>query len=76
VLRGIPGSGKSTVARRIKELEVERGGAAPRIHCIDDYYLTVSVSMGQSGVVSVCQGGDCWSDVALCCVLSDAERVV
>ncbi|KAI9554282.1 hypothetical protein GHT06_019554 [Daphnia sinensis] len=39
VLRGLPGSGKSHLARLIKEKEVAMGGPAPRILSIDDYYL-------------------------------------
>lgn len=38
ILRGLPGSGKSHVARLIKEKEVLMGGSAPRILSIDDYY--------------------------------------
>lgn len=39
VLRGLPGSGKSHLARLIKEKEMAMGGSAPRILSIDDYYL-------------------------------------
>ncbi|XP_057375414.1 uncharacterized protein LOC130696351 isoform X2 [Daphnia carinata] len=39
VLRGLPGSGKSHLARLIKEKEMAMGGPAPRILSIDDYYL-------------------------------------
>ncbi|BET01074.1 YLP motif containing 1 [Nesidiocoris tenuis] len=39
VLRGLPGSGKSYVAKLIKEKEVEMGGTAPRILSIDDYFM-------------------------------------
>jgi YLP motif-containing protein 1 len=42
VLRGLPGSGKSHLAKKIKELEVEQGGQPPRVHSIDDYFMTVS----------------------------------
>ncbi len=52
ILRGIPGSGKSAVAKKIKELEAERGGAAPRVHCIDDYYM--NVSHDGSNLISSC----------------------
>ena len=38
ILRGLPGSGKSHVARLIKEKEMLMGGSAPRILSIDDYY--------------------------------------
>ncbi|XP_058452631.1 YLP motif-containing protein 1-like [Malaya genurostris] len=39
ILRGIPGSGKSYLARMIKECEVKNGGQAPRVLSIDDYFL-------------------------------------
>lgn len=41
VLRGLPGSGKSYLAKKMKVVEVEQGGDAPRIHAIDDYFVTV-----------------------------------
>lgn len=40
VIRGLPGSGKSLIARRLRDAEVDAGGSAPRIHCIDDYFVT------------------------------------
>ncbi|XP_039958720.1 putative uncharacterized protein DDB_G0282133 [Bactrocera tryoni] len=39
ILRGPPGSGKSYVAKLIKEKELEMGGTNPRILSIDDYFL-------------------------------------
>ncbi len=42
VLRGPPGSGKSHIARKLRDAEVAAGGEAPRIHSIDDYFITVS----------------------------------
>ncbi|KYM97130.1 YLP motif-containing protein 1 [Cyphomyrmex costatus] len=39
ILRGPPGSGKSFVAKLIKDKEVEQGGSAPRILSLDDYFL-------------------------------------
>ncbi|KZC11664.1 YLP motif-containing protein 1 [Dufourea novaeangliae] len=39
ILRGPPGSGKSFVAKLIKDREVEQGGSAPRILSLDDYFL-------------------------------------
>ncbi|XP_034941545.1 uncharacterized protein ZAP3 [Chelonus insularis] len=39
ILRGPPGSGKSYVAKLIKDKEVEQGGSAPRILSLDDYFL-------------------------------------
>ena len=41
VLRGPPGSGKSHLARLLRDAEVAAGGEAPRIHSIDDYFITV-----------------------------------
>ncbi|KAK0158336.1 hypothetical protein PV328_009351 [Microctonus aethiopoides] len=40
ILRGPPGSGKSFVAKLIKDKELEQGGSAPRILSLDDYFLT------------------------------------
>lgn len=42
ILRGPPGSGKSYLARKLRDTEVAAGGEAPRIHSIDDYFITVS----------------------------------
>ena len=42
ILRGPPGSGKSYLARKLRDAEVAAGGEAPRIHSIDDYFITVS----------------------------------
>lgn len=39
ILRGLPGSGKSPLAKKIKDIETENGGSAPRILSIDDYFL-------------------------------------
>ena len=44
VLRGPPGSGKSHLARLLRDAEVAAGGEAPRIHSIDDYFITVSAA--------------------------------
>ena len=41
VLRGLPGSGKSHIAKKLKDIETQQGGDAPRIHAIDDYFYTV-----------------------------------
>lgn len=41
VLRGLPGSGKSYTAKKLKDIEVQQGGDAPRIHAIDDYFVMV-----------------------------------
>ncbi|XP_027192991.1 uncharacterized protein [Cicer arietinum] len=40
VLRGLPGSGKSYLAKMLRDLEVENGGDAPRIHSMDEYFMT------------------------------------
>ncbi|XP_059441484.1 uncharacterized protein LOC132173854 [Corylus avellana] len=40
ILRGLPGSGKSYLAKMVRDLEVENGGHAPRIHSMDDYFMT------------------------------------
>ncbi|XP_060170263.1 uncharacterized protein LOC132600856 [Lycium barbarum] len=40
ILRGLPGSGKSYLAKMLRDLEVENGGTAPRIHSMDDYFMT------------------------------------
>ncbi|KAI4336032.1 hypothetical protein L6164_014608 [Bauhinia variegata] len=40
ILRGLPGSGKSYLAKMLRDLELENGDDAPRIHSIDDYFMT------------------------------------
>ncbi|KAL3366698.1 hypothetical protein AABB24_011419 [Solanum stoloniferum] len=40
ILRGLPGSGKSYLAKMLRDLEVENGGTAPRIHSMDEYFMT------------------------------------
>ncbi|CAL5327156.1 unnamed protein product [Camellia sinensis] len=40
ILRGLPGGGKSYLAKLLRDLEVENGGDAPRIHSMDDYFMT------------------------------------
>lgn len=39
ILRGLPGSGKTHHAKIIKDIETSYGGSAPRIQCLDDYYM-------------------------------------
>ena len=39
VLRGLPGAGKSRVARTLRDIEVANGGEAPRVLSIDDYFM-------------------------------------
>jgi len=36
----VTGSGKSYLAKMLRDLEVENGGDAPRIHSMDDYFMT------------------------------------
>ncbi|KAJ6868773.1 hypothetical protein NC651_033764 [Populus alba x Populus x berolinensis] len=40
ILRGLPGSGKSYLAKTMRDLEVENGANVPRIHSMDDYFMT------------------------------------
>ncbi|CAD7701841.1 unnamed protein product [Ostreobium quekettii] len=40
ILRGLPGSGKTEIARKLKEQALACGLEAPRIHSIDDYFMT------------------------------------
>ncbi|XP_077291589.1 uncharacterized protein LOC143915051 isoform X2 [Arctopsyche grandis] len=40
ILRGLPGSGKSYLAKLIKDREIENGGSAPRILSMDDYFMS------------------------------------
>lgn len=43
ILRGLPGSGKSHLCRKLKELEATHGAANDvRVMSIDDYYLVES----------------------------------
>lgn len=39
ILRGLPGSGKTEIARKLREQALERALDAPRIHSIDDYFM-------------------------------------
>eukprot|EP00879_Flechtneria_rotunda_P004053 GHRR01004296.1.p1 GENE.GHRR01004296.1~~GHRR01004296.1.p1 ORF type:complete len:958 (+),score=345.87 GHRR01004296.1:210-3083(+) len=39
ILRGLPGSGKSHIAKTVRQLELTHCGMAPRIHSIDDYFM-------------------------------------
>lgn len=36
----LKGSGKSYLAKMMRDLEVENGGNVPRIHSMDDYFMT------------------------------------
>lgn len=40
------GSGKSYLAKMLRDLEVENGGDAPRIHSMDDYFMTEVEKVG------------------------------
>nr|DBA14581.1 TPA: hypothetical protein GDO54_005528 [Pyxicephalus adspersus]DBA14582.1 TPA: hypothetical protein GDO54_005528 [Pyxicephalus adspersus] len=40
IMRGLPGSGKTHVAKLIRDKEVEHGGSAPRVLSLDDYFIT------------------------------------
>ncbi|XP_024972259.1 uncharacterized protein LOC112511082 isoform X2 [Cynara cardunculus var. scolymus] len=40
ILRGLPGSGKSYLAKVLRDIEVDNGGEAPRIHSMDEYFMT------------------------------------
>ena len=40
ILRGLPGSGKTFAAKKIRDREMCNGGEAPRMLCLDDYFLT------------------------------------
>uniref|UniRef100_UPI00358DFAC9 YLP motif-containing protein 1-like n=1 Tax=Myxine glutinosa TaxID=7769 RepID=UPI00358DFAC9 len=40
IMRGLPGSGKTHVARLIRDREVEGGGPSPRVLSLDDYFIT------------------------------------
>lgn len=41
ILRGLPGSGKTYLSKVLREVEEREGGDAPRIHSLDDYFVTV-----------------------------------
>lgn len=40
VLRGLPGSGKSAIARALRDAEIKAGGKPPRLLSKDDYFMT------------------------------------
>jgi YLP motif-containing protein 1 len=39
ILRGLPGSGKSFVAKSLKSVETEMSAEPPRILALDDYFI-------------------------------------
>lgn len=48
------GSGKSYLAKVLRDLEVENGGNAPRIHSMDDYFM-IEVEKVISHLFNCCQ---------------------
>lgn len=55
IIRGIPGSGKSWLARRVRELEVAAGGRPPRILSIDPYFMVDVDEDGGGGAAGKAQ---------------------
>ncbi|PWA73215.1 YLP motif-containing protein 1 [Artemisia annua] len=55
ILRGLPGSGKSYLAKVLRDIEVENGGEAPRIHSMDEYFMT-EVEKAEDGELSKSSG--------------------
>ena len=62
ILRGLPGSGKTRVAQALRDVEVENGGEAPKIHSLDDYFMTEV----EKEIVVEEEQGSCSSVGALC----------
>ncbi|XP_018492632.1 uncharacterized protein LOC108862869 isoform X2 [Raphanus sativus] len=56
ILRGLPGSGKSYLAKLLRDMEVENGGTAPRIHSMDDYFMTEVEKVEESDSTSSSSG--------------------
>ncbi|KAJ0231343.1 Uncharacterized protein HA466_0300050 [Hirschfeldia incana] len=56
ILRGLPGSGKSYLAKLLRDIEVENGGSAPRIHSMDDYFMTEVEKVEESDSISSSSG--------------------
>ncbi|KFK27999.1 hypothetical protein AALP_AA8G458600 [Arabis alpina] len=56
ILRGLPGSGKSYLAKLLRDIEVENGGSAPRIHSMDDYFMTEVEKVEESDSTSSSSG--------------------
>ena len=54
ILRGLPGSGKSAAARKLRELELASGGEAPRVLSLDDYFITVRAAQVSRWKASCC----------------------
>ncbi|KAI7724989.1 hypothetical protein M8C21_032714 [Ambrosia artemisiifolia] len=55
ILRGLPGSGKSYLAKMLRDIEVENGGQAPRIHSMDEYFM-VEVEKAEDSELSKSSG--------------------
>ncbi|XP_010483988.1 PREDICTED: YLP motif-containing protein 1-like isoform X1 [Camelina sativa] len=56
ILRGLPGSGKSYLAKLLRDIEIENGGSAPRIHSMDDYFMTEVEKVEESDSTSSSSG--------------------
>lgn len=67
ILRGLPGSGKSVIAKKFRDMEVQHGGEAPRLHALDDYFITVfpDLTTQSSSIVFVITVA---VEYILCCV--------
>jgi pantothenate kinase-related protein Tda10 len=61
LVRGIPGSGKSWLAQKLRSIEVEHGASPPRILSIDPYFLTEA----EDGTGAVAQEEVYWHDPAM-----------
>ncbi|XP_076893265.1 uncharacterized protein LOC143545230 [Bidens hawaiensis] len=55
ILRGLPGSGKSYLAKLLRDIEVENGGEAPRIHSMDEYFM-IEVEKAEESELSKSSG--------------------
>ncbi|KAF5818250.1 putative YLP motif-containing protein [Helianthus annuus] len=55
ILRGLPGSGKSYLAKMLRDIEVENGGEAPRIHSMDEYFM-IEVEKAEDSELSKSSG--------------------
>ncbi|XP_023642422.1 extensin isoform X2 [Capsella rubella] len=65
ILRGLPGSGKSYLAKLLRDIEVENGGSAPRIHSMDDYFMTEVEKVEESDLTSSSSGRSKRSNVKM-----------
>jgi len=53
VFESVTGSGKSYLAKMLRDLEVENGGDAPRIHSMDDYFMTEVEKVHESSLLFI-----------------------